>query len=39
MVPDEVLAPLRAAPQFIDLRAVTVDPRAELAEALLEPHA
>jgi L-histidine N-alpha-methyltransferase len=39
MVPVEVLAPLRAAPQFIDLRAVTVDPRAELAEALLEPHA
>ena len=39
MVPDEVLAPLRAAPQFIDLLAVTVDPRAELAEALLEPHA
>jgi L-histidine Nalpha-methyltransferase len=39
MVPDEVLAPLRAAPQFIDLLAVTVDPRAELAEALLEPNA
>jgi dimethylhistidine N-methyltransferase len=39
MVPDEILAPLRAAPQFIDLRAVTVDPRAELAEALLEPSA
>ena len=39
MVPDEVLAPLRAAPQFIDLLAVTVDPRAELAAALLEPHA
>jgi dimethylhistidine N-methyltransferase len=39
MVPDEVLAPLRASPQFIDLLAVTVDPRAELAEALLGPHA
>jgi len=39
MVPDEVLAPLREAPQFIDLLAVTVDPRAELAEALLEPSA
>ena len=39
MVPDEVLAPLRAAPQFINLLAATVDPRAELAEALLEPKA
>ena len=39
MVPDEVLAPLRAAPQFIDLLAETVDPRAELAEALLKPQA
>ena len=39
MVPDEVLAPPRAAPQFIDLLAVTVDPRAELAAALLEPCA
>ena len=39
MVPDEVLAPPRAAPQFIDLLAETVDPRAELAAALLEPCA
>jgi len=39
MVPDEVLAPPRAAPQFIDLLAATVDPRAELAAALLEPCA
>ncbi len=39
MVPDEVLAPPRSAPQFIDLLATTVDPRAELAAALLEPQA
>lgn len=38
MVPDEVLAPPRSAPQFIDLLATTVDPRAELSEALLEPR-
>ncbi len=39
MVPDEILAPPRIAPQFIDLLAATVDPRAELTEALLEPQA
>lgn len=39
MVPDEVLAPPRSTPQFIDLLATTSDPRAELAEALLQPHA
>jgi dimethylhistidine N-methyltransferase len=39
MVPDEILAPPRATPQFIDLLAETVDPRAELTEALLEPRA
>jgi len=39
MFPDEVLAPPHTTPQFIDLLAATVDPRAELAEALLEPHA
>ncbi len=39
MVPDEVLAPPRIAPQFIDLLAATVDPRAELTDALLEPQA
>lgn len=37
MVPDEVLAPQRAAPQFIDLLAATVDPCAELTAALLAP--
>ena len=36
MVPDEVLAPPRAAPQFIDLLAETVDPRGELTAALLK---
>ena len=30
MVPDEVLAPPRSTPQFVDLLATTVDPRAEL---------
>jgi dimethylhistidine N-methyltransferase len=39
MVPDEVLAPPRNAPQFINLLAETVDPRAELTETLLEPLA
>ncbi len=39
MVPDEVLAPPRATPQFIDLLAETADPRAELAAALLQPGA
>ena len=39
MVPDEVLAPPRSTPQFIDLLAATVDPRAELTEALLSPRA
>lgn len=39
MVPDEILAPPRAAPQFIDLLAEGVDQRAELAAALLEPCA
>ena len=39
MVPDEVLAPPRSTPQFIDLLATTIDPRAELTEALLQPHA
>ncbi|MDQ3188485.1 MAG: L-histidine N(alpha)-methyltransferase [Pseudomonadota bacterium] len=38
MFPDEVLAAPLTTPQFIDLLAATVDPRAELAEALLEPH-
>ena len=36
MVPDEILAPVRPAPQFIDLLAATVDPRAELTAALLD---
>ena len=39
MVPDEVLAPPRLTPQFVDLLATTIDPRAELAEALRQPHA
>ena len=39
MVPDEVLAPPCAAPRFIDLLAETVDPRGELAAALLAPQA
>ena len=39
MVPDEVLAPPRSTPQFIDLRATTIDPCAELTEALLRPSA
>ncbi len=39
MVPDEILAPPRAAPPFIDLLGTTIDPRAELTEALLEPDA
>ena len=39
MVPDEILAPLRSTPRFINLLAETIDPRAELAEALLEPNA
>ena len=39
MVPDEVLAPPRSTPQFIDLLAETIDPRAELTAALLEPRA
>ena len=37
MVPDELLAPPRVAPQFIDLLGKTVDPRAELSDALLAP--
>lgn len=39
MVPDEVLAPPRSTPQFIDLLATTIDPRAELTEALLQARA
>lgn len=39
MVPEEVLAPPRASLQFIDLLATTIDSRAELTEALLEPCA
>ena len=39
MVPDQVLAPTRSAPDFVDLRAATADPRLELTEALLEPSA
>lgn len=39
MVPDQVLAPTRSAPDFVDLRAATVDPCIELTEGLLEPSA
>lgn len=39
MVPDEVFAPLRSMPEFVDLLTAAVDPRAELTAALLEPHA
>ncbi|MBC8119954.1 MAG: L-histidine N(alpha)-methyltransferase [Burkholderiaceae bacterium] len=39
MVPDQVLAPTRSAPDFVDLRAATVDPRLELTDGLLEPSA
>ena len=38
MVPDEVLAPPRTRPLFIDLLATAVDPRAELIEALIDPR-
>ena len=39
MVPDELLAPPRSTPLFIDLLATTIDPRAELTEALLQTRA
>ena len=39
MVPDELLAPQRSTPQFIDLLATTIDPLAELTEALRQPRA
>jgi dimethylhistidine N-methyltransferase len=39
MVPDEVLAPPRLAPTFIDLLTTATDPRAELTEALQQPQA
>lgn len=39
MVPDEILAPSRLAPQFIDLLADAIDPRRELTAALLDKNA
>ena len=39
MVPDEILAPAIAPPQFVDLLAATIDPRPELAAALLASKA
>ncbi|HZA96739.1 MAG TPA: L-histidine N(alpha)-methyltransferase [Burkholderiaceae bacterium] len=39
MVPDEVLAPPRPTPTFVDLLPTATDPRAELTEALQQPQA
>ncbi|MBA2546979.1 MAG: L-histidine N(alpha)-methyltransferase [Burkholderiaceae bacterium] len=39
MVPDEILAPPRTRPLFINLLGQTIDPRVELTAALLEPAA
>ncbi|MGH6611582.1 MAG: L-histidine N(alpha)-methyltransferase [Burkholderiaceae bacterium] len=39
MISSQVLAPARPSRQFIDLLSSTIDPRAELTDALLEPRA